>query len=489
MMDPWGKGLDSWFIQWHEYFQTQLYYPSETECGDFENCCYLAGFVADSATILDAKTLDWEDIGSIKYHIESWHLKMLARVMLGQWLHHVVNHWGEPIPLAQRHLFLLLFARLAEQMGSVNPPKTLFWGPFEKITLTTNLRADAYGLLESDEITQELMIYADGQVFFQTYQKGNSERVYVKGSMLTHRLSQQQVSNLFTAFEVSFSIYHTRQILSTGAGNWHVKLTGEDGAIWNVQGSIGDVEAMNGKWLSHMLRKYLPFERLVCFDDNYYRPKIMELQFNYKQGERIEQITVSRKLGELTYRQEDDRNKSIQKYTFADEVEQLLDGLPYHHFIKSASESNVEFFEPTVERTYELVLKRENEQDVILTGTFDRDELPLVYGQFISEVRIMIDQNRFGEVFSEPLMRMRKRQITDLIFYKVEFFSSKGYHYLSDDDSIQVGDTVIVPVGFDNHEVEGEVVDKGYYAQAQAPFPIAKTKRIIRKLEDEDFEL
>lgn len=65
----------------------------------------------------------------------------------------------------------------------------------------------------------------------------------------------------------------------------------------------------------------------------------------------------------------------------------------------------------------------------------------------------------------------------------------KSYYYISDDDSIQVGDFVIVPAGKDNHEAVVEVVKEEYFAEENVPLPMEKTKHIIRKCTEDDFNL
>ena len=55
------------------------------------------------------------------------------------------------------------------------------------------------------------------------------------------------------------------------------------------------------------------------------------------------------------------------------------------------------------------------------------------------------------------------------------------YFYLTDDNSIKIGDTVIVPVGYSGKETEGTVVSVGQYLRVCVPFPVEKTKKIIRK--------
>lgn len=55
----------------------------------------------------------------------------------------------------------------------------------------------------------------------------------------------------------------------------------------------------------------------------------------------------------------------------------------------------------------------------------------------------------------------------------------KSYYYISDDDTIEVGDLVIVPVGEYEHTATVEVVNIEYFSEEKAPFPIEKVKPII----------
>ena len=59
---------------------------------------------------------------------------------------------------------------------------------------------------------------------------------------------------------------------------------------------------------------------------------------------------------------------------------------------------------------------------------------------------------------------------------------------LIEEASIEVGDFVIVPAGKDNHEAVVEVVNIEYFNDENAPLPAEKTKRIIRKRTDDDFD-
>ena len=65
-------------------------------------------------------------------------------------------------------------------------------------------------------------------------------------------------------------------------------------------------------------------------------------------------------------------------------------------------------------------------------------------------------------------------------------FSSRPYAYRTEDPSLKIGDRVLVPVGAEQKEMTGTVVSVGQYTRVSVPFPVEKTKKIIRRLEGEN---
>lgn len=55
------------------------------------------------------------------------------------------------------------------------------------------------------------------------------------------------------------------------------------------------------------------------------------------------------------------------------------------------------------------------------------------------------------------------------------------FHYIANDENIRPEDAVIVPVGINNEEKEATVVSVGKYLSNAVPYPVAKTKEVIRK--------
>ncbi|WMJ22901.1 hypothetical protein RBG61_13050 [Paludicola sp. MB14-C6] len=63
-------------------------------------------------------------------------------------------------------------------------------------------------------------------------------------------------------------------------------------------------------------------------------------------------------------------------------------------------------------------------------------------------------------------------------------FSSRPYSFRTNDTTIKIGDTVIIPIGEERKETEGKIVSVGQYTRIGVPYPVERTKFILRKVED-----
>lgn len=134
-----------------------------------------------------------------------------------------------------------------------------------------------------------------------------------------------------------------------------------------------------------------------------------------------------------------------------------------------------------------LTIKRPHKRSS--QGSFDKNGLPDVFEEFADAVFDFIRFYGWGEILDPSVYGKVKRRTTDYIYCSVVFEEGqKTYYYLTEDDSIKIGDFVLVPAGKDNREVVVEVVNIEYFSEDNVPLPIEKTKRIIRKCMDEDFD-
>lgn len=65
---------------------------------------------------------------------------------------------------------------------------------------------------------------------------------------------------------------------------------------------------------------------------------------------------------------------------------------------------------------------------------------------------------------------------------------SSVYSYIADEDQeIRIGTCVEVPFGPDNHVIKGIVVTFGYFTEENAPWPLEKTKHILRVITSQEY--
>ena len=61
--------------------------------------------------------------------------------------------------------------------------------------------------------------------------------------------------------------------------------------------------------------------------------------------------------------------------------------------------------------------------------------------------------------------------------------SNSIYYYRTEDETLCIGDKVVVPAGPDNKETVGEIVTVEKHRRKTAPYSVEKTKSILRRAE------
>lgn len=144
---------------------------------------------------------------------------------------------------------------------------------------------------------------------------------------------------------------------------------------------------------------------------------------------------------------------------------------------------------PFETKDYTITVDFKKGSQRVIQGTYDKKALPEFWSEFADEVRHFMQFYGFGEILDPDVYGKVKRSKRDYMYCSVEFEEGyKTYYYISDDDTIEVGDYVVVPAGKDNHHAIVEVVEIEYFPEADVPLPLEKTKHIIRKCTKEDFE-
>lgn len=115
----------------------------------------------------------------------------------------------------------------------------------------------------------------------------------------------------------------------------------------------------------------------------------------------------------------------------------------------------------------------------------DRDKWSVAYSSYLKQ-----GEQSYNNDVKNAYQTSSKHQTTEnstianekVMVCSMEFSGiGQCYTYISTDPTIKVGDRVIVPFGSENRENIGIVKDIGYYASNETPYPIEKTKKIIKK--------
>jgi len=210
----------------------------------------------------------------------------------------------------------------------------------------------------------------------------------------------------------------------------------------------------------------------------------------YVTWEYCESFIIDRKTKTIEHTQDIGTECTItQKYKVENRVENLLDALEAKYLFTHTEGNPPDVVEnPNESRDYTIVIEFKDSPKKVIQGSFDKRGLPDDWAIFATTVSKFMRSFGQGEIFNPSVYSSLKRRKDDIIYCSVIFEDgSRSYYYIADDDSIEVGDFVLVPAGTDNHLAIVNVVKIEHFSREDVPFPVEKTKHIIRKCTEEDF--
>lgn len=390
---------------------------------------------------------------------------------------------------------------------TVMSQQILFQGTLKKIRIVSN--ALSYGLEpgHDEEVEQHLSISDIGQVWFSGYAWGIAGQ-YEKRREKVFTISKADIDRLFAAISACFSDEKYTEVFATDIGVWILELTNAEGSTYRFHGSLCAGFEYEGTDLSDMVRDVFGMDDLYVFDGNS-KPDIIErIILDYRSTVKMasdqqavkepvirshkERLVIDRETGTLEYRKEyGGENRVSGKYEMKDKIENLLDEFDAEELFSYVEENPDDVIDtPDENLSYKITVDYKKNPQRVIEGDFDKKSLPEDFADFIERVSRFIRCYGIGDIFNPLIYRKKKRCKSDYIFCSVVFEDPyKSYYYLTDDDSIDIGDFVIVPAGKDNHEAIVEVIHIEYFSEADAPFPVDNTKKILRKCTDEEVDL
>ena len=368
-------------------------------------------------------------------------------------------------------------------------------GNVKKIHLSSN--AACYGLSPEpdEEIRQSLTFNSKGMVWLSGY---NVDGVNLRS--LFFRIDKEKSRTLISAYEEYFDDYEP--VFCTDTGMFDIELTAEDGKTHTFSGSLS-ATGNNSAGLSDLTRDILNRKSVYAIDGNAVFDSVHKIILEYRNNMKgdsedeeyeicySEKIIIDRETSTLKISKGIDEECIVNtEYHIKGGIESLLDSFNVKYLF-SYTEGNPDnvINDPNSERLYTFTIETEKGAVKVLEGTFDKRGLPSDYGEFIQKVYYFVRFYDGVSLFNMSAYGRNRRCSDEYIYLSVEFEQGcRTYYYVTDDDSIDEQDFVIVPAGKDNHEDVALVRKVEYFKKEEVPYPYDKTKKVIRKCTPEECE-
>lgn len=503
------KQVHEFAVKWCDKFRDQKTNYIELVDHYLADDCEALGFEMDCGHTFSEKygdaASDNEALDKIIDDVDD--IPLLGSAIYSRWRY--FNHWAysgaEVLEPKNRAWFILALSRLALLTGD-NP--FVFQGEPQKIRIVSN--NICYGLPPEpeDEVEQHITINAEGRVWFSAYNFGEGFGRYKKARSQIYKIDKAVADKVLNSVASYFSGEYD-ELFATDIGDWVMEITNVDGKVYKFRGSLCADFEVDGIDLSDLIRDALGMNDLYVFDENNKPDRVERITVDYH---RITKIKPKQSLSEITeyvtwdytekliLDRESETLEHIQnigsgctvsrKMYVEGGVENLLDDIDAEELFGNIEGNPDDVIENPLEtQEYAITIDFKKGPRRVIQGTYDKKALPEAWGDFADAVWSFIRFYGFGEILDPSVYGKVKHRKQDYIYCSVEFDAGyKSYYYIADDDSIEVGDYVVVPVGKDNHQSVAEVVKVEFFAEEDVPLPIEKTKHIIRKCTDDDFD-
>ena len=466
----------------------------------FAEKCFALGFEMDSGNSFCEKYPkafnDYSELDKIIEEIDD--PQFLGTAIFSQWRY--ITHWSycsHPLDEQYRPWFITAFGRLVTITSEDNSPPYVFHGNVKKVKIHSNNMG--YGFLprEGTEVEQHLTITDDGRVWLTRYAISEDlnfakltkteQRQFKISSDKAKFLLDKYTKYFRDEYEISFA---------TDVGSFEMQITDDEGKTAYFIGPLICEFEVDGYDLSQLTRDTVEDQTLFVFDNNEFE-RIERITIDHEHKKKIvaadgqvvtwnptNHIVIDRKTDTIEYTYNIGTECDVtRKYHVAQGVSNFLDELEYQNLFVEFEEKELDAIIPEDdEATYTATVDFLRGPSRIVAGRYDKQGLPIDWPEFIEDLYDFMSFYGFGEMFDEKQYGRTYRKTNDYIFLSVRFGEyGKTYYYLTEDDTIQVGDQVVVPVGSEGKERIVEVAKKEYYSSDRVPMPIEKVKSIVGK--------
>ena len=465
----------------------------------FADKCFSLGFQMDSGnSFCESYPNAFNDAEELEKIIEEIDdPQFLGTAIFSQWRY--ITHWSycsHPLDPEYRPWFICAFGRLMAITAEDNAPPFVFFGNVKKVKIHSNNVCFGYCPKKGDEVEQHLTITEDGRIWLTRYAINEDLNFadYEKTEQKQFKIEPDKAQMLLSKFTKYFRDEYEINF-ATDVGSFEMWIDDDEGKKAYFVGPLISAFVVDGFDLSQLVRDTLNDQTLFVFDDNNYE-KIKRITIDYRftsviiPADESADITWEYKDHLVIDRQTETIEDTLQlaeqcdvtrKYHIADGISSFLDDLDIETLFTEFNEPEADIL-PSPEGTAEYEVKVEfyRQEPRIISGKYDKQGLPKDWPEFIESLYDFISFYGFGEMFDKKQYEKTYRKKNDYIFLSVKFGDyGKPYYYLTDDDSIQIGEQVVVPVGDEGAERIVRVSKKQYFQADNVPMSLKKVKSII----------
>lgn len=402
-----------------------------------------------------------------------------------------------------RAWFITALSRLERLTADGAASAFLFEGRAKEAVLVSHCIASGPTPQPEDEVEQRLTLAADGAATV-TFCRYGDARGYIKSQHRDLTLLADMGASLLNRIGAYFTDEYDAAF-DADAGDWTLSITNTDDVTYHFRGSLCSLcPALNR--LSSDLRQGLNLPDLLAFDGDAHHDRIERLAIHYHRVTKIkpnvpfhetmeyvtwdyaEQIVIDRASETLEYvRNVGSGCKILSQFYVQDGIASFLDEQYSPDFLMHIKGNAPDVVEDPMEtKDYQITVDFLHGAQRILAGSFDKHGLPMDYPDLADNIFDFMYFYRAGELLNPYLFSKLRRTTTGSIFCSVAFHEGgKLYYYLTDDETLAVGDVVVVPVGNHERRSTATIVKIESFAAEDVPYPMDRVKVVIgRYVED-----
>jgi len=466
----------------------------------FAEKCFSLGFEMDAGHSFCEKYApafnSYEELEKIIDEIDD--PQFLGTAIFSQWRY--ITHWCycNLLDKDNRKWFIIALQRLITITSEEKAPPYVFFGNIRKVKIHSNNICFGDCPRVGREVEQHLTITEDGRVWITRYafKEDLNFADYTKTEQRQYRIDPEKARFLLDKYTRYFRDMYEPSF-ATDVGCYEMWIEDDEGKKAYFMGPLISEYTVDKFDLSQLTRDTLDDQTLFVFDDNAFE-QIKRITIDYRFTKQYSVKDIDKPVtwncsDHIVLDRDTETIEAVSKYAEQCDVSRkyhveggvssFLDNYECDSLFTEFEEVDENVILPT-EGVGEYGIKVEfyRGEPRIINGRYDKLGLPTDWTEFINDLRDLLSFYGLGLMFDESQYERTYRKKGDLIFLSVRFGDyGKSYYYLTDDDSIEVGDQVVVPVGHEGTERIVEVVKKQYFAPDSVPMPIEKVKSIVEK--------